>query len=215
MVSVPRVVRASATPRSAQVPGWLLLALCWLAWLWFAVQDRSMADWGVSAAALQEGRYDVLLLTMFAHAGLLHLAMNSAVLAALAPVTVVAMGGPLRGSGRFFAFYLLAGLAGSLLYVALSPDGSVPAVGASGAISGLIGFVSRLGERGRLLALFGRELATRIRDFGKANLILIALFALPALLGGGRIMIAWEAHLGGFLFGLLTAAWFLPRRRPA
>jgi membrane associated rhomboid family serine protease len=214
-VSVPRVVRATGMPRAVQVPGWILLALCWAAWLWFVVEGRSMAGWGVSAAVLAAGRYETLLLTMFAHAGLLHLGMNSAVLASLAPVTVMAMGGGARGALPFFAFYLLAGLAGSLLFVAINWGGSIPAVGASGAISGLIGFVARLAGNGRLLPLFGPELGTRIWDFGKANLILIALFALPALLGGGRIMIAWEAHLGGFLFGLLAAGWFLPQRRPA
>lgn len=216
-VSVPRVVRGvdHAPTRGAQVPGGILLALCWVAWLWFVLDGRNMAEWGISAAALAEGRYETLLLTMFAHAGLLHLGMNSAVLAALAPVTVTAMGGARSGAVPFFAFYLLAGLAGSLLYVAFNPGGTIPAVGASGAISGLIGFVARLGGGGRLLPLLGRELATRIWDFLKANLILIALFALPALFGGGGIMIAWEAHLGGFLFGLLTAGWFLRHRPPA
>ncbi|MXO73437.1 rhomboid family intramembrane serine protease [Alteraurantiacibacter buctensis] len=216
-VSVPRIVRSvgQLPSRGSHLPGGILLALCWGAWLWFVVEGRSMAKWGISAASLAEGRYDTLLLTMFAHAGLLHLGMNSAVLASLAPVTVGAMGGARRGAGPFFAFYLLAGLAGSLLYVAFNPDGTIPAVGASGAISGLIGFVARLGTHGRLLPLLGRELALRIWDFLKANLILIALFALPALFGGGGIMIAWEAHLGGFLFGLLTAGWFLRHRAPA
>lgn len=214
---MPRVVRRVDQPpsRSAQVPGWILLALCWGAWLWFVLEGRSMAQWGISAAALAQGRYDTLLLTMFAHAGLLHLGMNSAVLASLAPVTVSAMGGARGGAMPFFAFYLLAGLAGSLLYVAFNPAGTIPAVGASGAISGLIGFVARLGGGGRLLPLLGRELGWRIWDFLKANLILIALFALPALFGGGGIMIAWEAHLGGFLFGLLTAGWFLRHRATA
>lgn len=214
---MPRIVRGVGQPpsRGAQVPGWILLALCWIAWLWFVIEGRSMAEWGISAATLAQGRYETLLLTMFAHAGLLHLGMNSAVLASLAPVTVSAMGGGQRGALPFFAFYLLAGLAGSLLYVGFNPGGTIPAVGASGAISGLIGFVARLGTHGRLLPLLGRELATRIWDFLKANLILIALFALPALFGGGGIMIAWEAHLGGFLFGLLTAGLFLRHRATA
>ena len=121
----------------------------------------------------------------------------------------------MKGAGRYVAFYLLAGLAGALLYVAINPQGTIPAVGASGAISGLIGFVSRLGPRGTVLPLFSAELGRRIWQFIKANLILIAIFTLPfLLLGGGGILIAWEGHLGGFLFGLATAGLFAARRTP-
>jgi len=49
-------------------------------------------------------------------------------------------------------------------------------------------------------------------SFIKANLILIALFAIPFFLGGTGILIAWEGHLGGFLFGLFAAGAFMPRR---
>lgn len=220
-VSVPRAGRfrqgGVTLPRGAHAPGLVLLALIWAAWLWHLPEGGDMREWGISAAALAQGRWDTLLLHMFAHAGLLHIAMNSAVLAGFAPILVLAMGGAagsrLGGAVRFFAFYLLAGLAGALLYVAINPGGNIPAVGASGAISGMIGFVSRLDGRGGLLPVLSGVLGRRIWDFVKANLILIVLFAIPFFLGGTGMLIAWEGHLGGFLFGLFFAGPFVARRQ--
>lgn len=167
-----------------------------------------MREWGISAAALAEGRYDTLWLHMFAHAGLLHIGMNSAVLLGFAGPLVWAMGAGTGGSLRFLAFYLLAGLAGAALYVGLNPAGNIPAVGASGAISGMLGYVARLGDRGRLLPLLSSELWRRVWSFAKTNLILIVIFAIPFFFGGSGMLIAWEGHLGGFAFGLLAAGLF-------
>ncbi|MFC3099152.1 rhomboid family intramembrane serine protease [Altererythrobacter palmitatis] len=222
-VSVPRAGKRIGPPRMnlprrLHAPGFVLLALIWAAWLWHLPQGGDMREWGISAQALAHGRWDTLLLHMFAHANILHIGMNSAVLAGFAPLLVLTMGGrdvvtggPLGAAAlRFYAFYLLAGLAGALLYVAINPGGVIPAVGASGAISGMIGFMSRLDGNGSLLPVTSRALARRIWDFVKANLILIAIFAIPFFLGGTGMLIAWEGHLGGFLFGLLFAGFFLP-----
>ncbi len=212
-VSVPRTGRPRALPPGTHAAAVILLALCWLAWGWSLVtQGGDMREWGVSAAALQEGRWDTLWLHMFAHAGLFHIGMNSLVLFAFGGPVVWAMGGGIGGSLRFLAFYLLAGLAGALLYVGLNPEGTIPAVGASGAISGMIGFISRLGSKAQLLPLASNGMWARIWEFVKANLILIAIFAIPFFLGGTGILIAWEGHLGGFLFGLLAAGLFMPKR---
>lgn len=197
-------------PRTVHIPGAVLLALCWGAWLWHLPSGGDMREWGISAAALEQGRYDTLVLHLFAHANLLHIGMNSAVLLGFSGPLVWVMGGWPKGAPRFLAFYLLAGLAGAVLYVGLNPGGEIPAVGASGAISGLIGVGARL-DRGRLLPLGSRELWRRIWDFVKANLILMALFAIPFFLGGSGMLIAWEGHLGGLLFGLLAAGPFAGR----
>ncbi|HSG57536.1 MAG TPA: rhomboid family intramembrane serine protease [Paracoccaceae bacterium] len=217
-VSVPRTApQRFHLPKIVHIPGAILLALIWAAWLWHLPSGGDMREWGISALALQQGRYDTIVLTMFAHAGLLHIGMNSAVLLGFAGPLVWAMGAKdhqgLRASLRFFAFYLLSGLAGSAMYVGLNWGGDIPAVGASGAISGMIGFVSRLGSRGQMLPLLSRELGRRVWDFAKANLILIVIFAIPFFLGGTGIMIAWEAHLGGFLFGLVATGLFAGGRR--
>ncbi len=201
-------------PRSVHIPGAILLALCWAAWLWHLPASNDLAgdmrEWGISAAALEQGRFGTIVLHMFAHASLLHIGMNSAVLLGFAGPLVWVMGGWPSGGPRFIAFYLLSGLAGAALYLALNPGGDIPAVGASGAISGMIGFGARL-DRGRLLPLASRELWRRVWDFVKANLILMALFAVPFFLGGSGVLIAWEGHLGGLLFGLLASGLFLAK----
>lgn len=73
---------ASAIPRAAHIPGAILLAMIWAAWL--LVPGPAMYGWGVSGAAMQAGRYENLALHMFAHAGLLHIGFNSVVLFSLA-----------------------------------------------------------------------------------------------------------------------------------
>jgi len=214
VVSVPRTGRPRALPFNVYLPGFILLGLCWAAWLWhLGVNEGDMREWGVSAAALAQGRWDTIYLHMFAHAGLFHILMNSLVLAAFGGPVVWAMGGRLGGALRFFLFYGLSGLCGAALYVGLNPDGNIPAVGASGAISGMIGFVARLGSRGQILSLTSRDMWGRVWDFIKANLILIGIFAIPFFLGGSGIMIAWEGHLGGFLFGLFAAGLFVGKPR--
>lgn len=210
-VSVPRTAppRAGSLPKSVHIPGAILLAMCWAAWLLHYPSGGDMRDWGISSAALLQGRYETIILHMFAHAGLLHISMNSLVLFSFAGPLVWAMGSGLAGSVRFTVFYLISGLCGGALYVALNAGDNIPAVGASGAISGMIGFVARLDAGKRLLPVFSRELGSRIWEFVKANLILIAIFAIPMLLGGSGMLIAWEGHLGGFLFGLFAASLFL------
>ena len=200
-------------PKQVHIIGGLIAALCWIAWL-MPMSRASMYDWGISWLALSEGRYETLLLNMFAHGGLLHISMNTLVLLGFAGPIVWTMGkwNFFGGSARFVVFYLLSGLAGAAFYVGFNWGGLIPAVGASGAISGMIGFVSRMQPGGQLLPLFSRELLRRIWGFVKANLILIALFAVPFLLGGTGMLIAWEAHLGGFVFGLLSAGLFLPAK---
>lgn len=208
-ISLPKAGTRMNLPRAVHIIGGLLVALCWIAWL-MHMPGGDMREWGISAAALAQGRYETIGLHMFAHAGLFHIAMNSLVLLGFAGPIVWVMGGQnyLGGSLRFLLFYLISGLAGGALYVALNPGGNIPAVGASGAISGMIGFVSRIQPGGELLPVFSRALGLRVWDFVKANLFIIALFGIPFLLGGSGVLIAWEGHLGGFLFGLLAAGLF-------
>lgn len=198
-------------PKSAHLPGLILLAAIWLAYLWHL--PGGMLDWGLSGAALAAGHYDTIALHMFAHAGLMHIGFNSVVLFSLAGPLLTRMGMFPASWLRFFAFYFLSGLAGAALYLALHPQSSIPMVGASGAISGLIGLVARLSsEHDGLVPLFSAELGRRVWGFVKANLVLILLFTVPIALMGGAGGIAWEAHLGGFLVGLLGAKLFLVRR---
>lgn len=210
----PRRLIGSHVPKSAHTPGLILLAVIWAAWLYHL--PGGMRDWGLSAAALEQGRYKNIALHMFAHAGLLHIAFNSIVLFSLSGPLLTWMGCSPASWLRYALFYALAGMAGAGFYLAVHPSGEIPMVGASGAISGLIGLVSRLsGEHRGLVPLFSAEMGRRIWRFVKANLWLIALITVPILLAGGAGGIAWEAHLGGFLLGLVAAPVFLVSARDA
>lgn len=109
----------------------------------------------------------------------------------------------------FLAFYVMCGIAGGLTHFAFHPYDATPMVGASGAISGLMGgtlrFALRLfapmgAEYGRLAPLFARPVLV-------ASAIYVGLNVMTGVVGAAGVeeaaMIAWEAHVGGFLFGLI------------
>lgn len=163
--------------------------------------------WGTSAEALKIGRWDTLFTHMFVHANAIHLAFNLSGMAAFAyPVAKVFPKSP-PGRLLFFALYLISGLAGGLTFVAINPDGSAPVVGASGAICGLWGAATALYTRGALPGALLKPPARRqVIAFIAMNLILVGLVFVATGLAGGPIGgVAWEAHLGGFIVGLILA----------
>lgn len=162
----------------------------------------------LSRGTLQEGWWWTPLSSMFMHAGILHLAMNMSALLPFGLILSRRFGPGLRGQGAWLAFYLLAGLAGDAVYLALQPDPMALVVGASGAIFGLWGGVIRLSREGEVLPLFSRDVLRQLGGPIIANVVVVLAFGLG---GGGGI--AWQAHLGGFLFGLLAIGVFLPRRQ--
>jgi membrane associated rhomboid family serine protease len=191
------------------------------AWLTTALAFIPARVGGV-AADLPGGRVAVVtsfVTHQFVHGDVAHLLINSAWL--------LAFGTPVArrtDAVRFLAFFLLTGIAGALLYLAV--NGSIPilVVGASGAISGLMGaafrFLFNSAEDGGGLALAGARsmplmpLAETLRD--RRILIAVAGWTvLNVLLAWGAVGlteaaagIAWEAHLGGFYAGLLLYGFF-------
>lgn len=132
---------------------------------------------------------------MFIHGGLLHLAGNAFYLWIFGPRIE-----DLLGHGRFLLFYLVCGLAASALQVASNPDSYAPIVGASGAVSGLLGGYAVSYPTGRLRLLWPPMQLP-------AALFLLAWILIQVLsgLGAGASAssgIAWWAHVGGFLTGM-------------
>jgi membrane associated rhomboid family serine protease len=168
--------------------------------------------WALSAQRLAAGAYDTLLTHMFSHAGFLHIFMNLTALATFSAVVVPWLG---RGAGawlRYYALFLLSGLAGALMFLAIHPNGATPMLGASGAICGVWGAAVRLPPYGgALLPIRNPLVFARIRQFAVSNLVIFAIIFGLVLLSGGQGGLAWEAHLGGFLFGLLTVPLFAVR----
>jgi membrane associated rhomboid family serine protease len=121
------------------------------------------------------------------------------------------------GHGRFLAFYLLCGVAAAMLQVAFSPGSSVPMVGASGAIAGVLGAYLVMFPHSRILTLVPIFVVVQIIEV--PALYFLGFWFLLQLFGGvGSLSrtadvggVAFWAHAGGFLAGVV-AVWFF--RRP-
>ena len=133
-----------------------------------------------------EGQAWRLVTSTFLHSGITHLALNMLSLYFLGSFAEVAF-----GRGRFLALYLVSGIAGGLAYLYFGPF-QVPAVGASGAIFGLLGGV------------FGFTI--RQGTFSTQNPIIRQLLILTALnlfLGATIPNVSNTAHVGGLVGGLV------------
>lgn len=159
------------------------------------------------AEVTQYGRWGTLLTPLFLHGGWIHDLMNAvAALAFGAPVARL-FGLTLRGALVFFVFYLVCGLLSSIGYVMAHPSSLAPVVGASGAVSGLMGGASRLMEqRGRLGPLVSRTTVGMAVTWTVVNLI---IGYVPVMPGTGGAGIAWEAHVAGYFAGLLLIGPFV------
>jgi membrane associated rhomboid family serine protease len=117
------------------------------------------------------------------------------------------------GRLRYSAFYLLSGIAASVAQIAFAPASTVPNLGASGAIAGVMGafLITYPGDRIRTLLFFG--IFVKIARIPAGVLIgfwfLIQLFsqvgAVADVQAGG---VAYMAHVGGFIFGAVSARFF-------
>jgi len=177
--------------------------------------DAFVMQWSEIPATIVAGHHWVTILTaMFMHAGWMHIIGNMVFLWAFGPEIEDAMG-PLW----YLAFYLLSGLAASLAQIALMPSSTIPNLGASGAIAGVMGafLVTYPHDQIRAVLLLGWW--TRITLIPAALLIgfwfLIQIFdqvgAVADVKTGGGV--AYAAHVGGFIFGAVTARIFERFRR--
>lgn len=185
----------------------LALAAIWI----LNFQTDWLSRWGAGWHALESGQYDTILLHMFAHVGLVHLAMNCAVLWVFGTEVIDRFGRLPFNVFRFVVFYLMAGVAGLAAYLVLHPYGVTPMVGASGAICGLVGLLWRVSpDDGAILPFWSKRTRILMKRFAVDHLPWILTVTLPALLIGSGGGIAWEAHLGGLIFGLWAGPKFLP-----
>jgi membrane associated rhomboid family serine protease len=122
------------------------------------------------------------------------------------------------GQTGYLAFYLMSGVAAALLQVFVLPGSGQPMVGASGAIAGVLGAYLIMYPRARVASLVPILFIFTIIEipavvflvFWFITQLFSGLMTLNGSSGGG---IAWWAHIGGFLFGMLAAQFFA--RRPA
>lgn len=161
--------------------------------------------WGLVPVRLAYGEgYATLVTSMFVHAGVIHLGGNM--------LFLWIFGDNLEdklGHAGFLGFYLACGLGAAAMQILSAPMSEVPMVGASGAIAGVLGGYLLLFPRARVDVLFFFIVFFRIIAL-PAWIMLGAWFALqvvsgltnPADLGG----VAYWAHAGGFLVGVVLAA---------
>ncbi len=112
------------------------------------------------------------------------------------------------GHAGYLLFYLAAGVTASLAHIFADPTSSVPVIGASGAIAGVLGIYFILFPRAQVLTLIPIGfLITTARISAKFFLIFwffLQVFNVFILTGGNAQSVAWWAHIGGFLFGAGT-----------
>jgi rhomboid family protein len=164
------------------------------------------ADLGDSPAA-----WITLLTSMFVHAGWLHLGLNLLYLAVFGPPVERRL-----GAARFGMIYLASGLLGNAAHLLVQPDSTVPAVGASGAISGVIAAHLVLFP-GATLGSLAPVLFLHVVETTPVLLLLLVWLAAQLFSGVASLTtsagIAWWAHLSGFLTGLALASLLKGRRR--
>jgi membrane associated rhomboid family serine protease len=120
------------------------------------------------------------------------------------------------GKLRYLLFYLLSGVAAVLLQTYLQPDSQQPMIGASGAIAGVLGAYLISFPRARIASLVPILFIFTIIEV-PAALFLIIWFLIQvysglfAMQGASASGIAWWAHIGGFIFGLIMVFFFLRR----
>ncbi len=208
--------------RSLPIVNWMLLILNVAVFLWVASRGRYADAWvatfGLVPARfllyLDFGNVLTLFTSMFLHGGWAHLFSNMLALYIFGDNVEDRM-----GSRRYLIFYLTCGVIAALVHIAFNPTSPIPTIGASGAISGVLAAYLIYFPSARvitLVPLFFLPWFVEIPAIVYLGLWFISqlfngVFAIVTdaqALGG----IAWWAHIGGFVGGLLLAP-LLARRR--
>ena len=158
--------------------------------------------------------YLTLLTSMFMHGGLAHIAGNMWFLWIFGDNIEHDL-----GRARYIAFYLLCGLLASLAHVLVSawgPSAEIPSLGASGAISGVMGAYLLLHPKRRVTVLMLRTVMNVPGYVAVGLWFVFQVISGLGMLGGMSTGVAYAAHVGGFLAGLALAKPFLiGRKKPS
>ena len=214
---------------------WALIALNVLAYLWEsshaiggeAALRAFLSEWGLVPAryfvpgwgpahGLDPSDWWPFLTNTFLHGGLLHLVFNMWTLYIFGPAVEDRM-----GSLSYVLFYLACGIGASFAHAWMNPTSTLPAIGASGAIAGIVGAYMRLFPHSRVVVLvpvffypfFFEVYAFFFAGFWFLTQLMQGMASLsrPAAATGG---VAWWAHVGGFVLGwLIAGAWGEEGRR--
>ena len=157
--------------------------------------DAFVLKWSETPANIVAGHHWITIFTaMFMHAGWMHIIGNMVFLWAFGPEVEDSMG-PLK----YLVFYLLSGLAASLAQIALMPHSTVPNLGASGAIAGVMGafLVTYPHDQIRTLLLLGWFDPHYFYSRGALDRTLVSDSALQSGRRRGRCTVGWRRRLCG------------------
>lgn len=184
----------------------LIAANAWVFLQELTYGQRFVYMYSVIPARIAAGRsWGTILTAMFMHASWLHIIGNMIYFWAFAPEIEEAL-----GRFRFLLFYLLGGVCAMVAQVAAAPYSRVPNLGASGAIAAVMGAFLVTYPRDRIKTALFFLFFIRIAFVPAA--LLIGFWFLLQLFSAGQVAqnvqqggVAYMAHIGGFLFGVLTA----------
>lgn len=169
-----------------------------------------------SPALMLQGHPERLISSLFVHGSWSHALFNAAFGLAFGAPVARFFGPRISGAVLFFLFYVAAGVLACLGFAALHWGQEASLLGASGAVSGLMGAAARLiGGEGRVGPLFSRPVVSMGAAWLVVNMIMaLAPGALIPGVGAGAA-VGWEAHLAGFAAGALLIGpfgWLAGRR---
>jgi membrane associated rhomboid family serine protease len=215
-------IRDTVPNRSFPSTTWLIIILCGVVFLFETTLrqktlEKFIVFFGIVPAEYTNHHlhglplidYISFLTTMFLHGGWLHFLGNMWFLKIFGSKVEDRM-----GHSRFLIFYLLSGISASLFYIYFSPRSSMPVIGASGAIAGVMGAYYVMFPRAKILTvipIFIFPLFIEVSAFFFLGWwFLLQLFSgtvtmvLPKT-GGG---VAWWGHIGGFIAGIVLVFFF-------
>jgi membrane associated rhomboid family serine protease len=170
--------------------------------------DAFVTEWSVIPAQVSAGHHVITILTStFMHASWSHIIGNMIFLWAFGPEMEDAM-----GPWRYLAFYLAGGVVAALAQIAGDPSSTIPNLGASGAIAAVMGGFMVTYPRDQIRTLLFLGWFVRVTYI--PALLLIGFWLLTQLISMGVIAdassggVAYLAHVGGLVFGALTARIF-------
>jgi membrane associated rhomboid family serine protease len=215
-------LRDTQRSRRKPVVNWLLIAINLLVFVYeLALTQRGLnaftVRYGVIPAVLiNPGAFPphvlemtsgwlALITSLFIHVGWFHLLGNLMYLFIFGDNVEDRL-----GHGRYAVFYLCSGIIASLAHVFSSPTSTVPTVGASGAIAGVLGAYFVMFPRARVLALI--PIGFFLPMVEVPSIVFLFLWFITNLLSGVASLgvtaqggVAWWAHIGGFIAGMLLA----------
>ena len=170
--------------------------------------DAFVMQWSAIPAQIISGHHWITIFTaMFMHGSWSHIIGNMIFLWAFGPEIEDAM-----GRGRYLLFYLAGGLVAMLAQILADPHSTVPNLGASGAIAAVMGGFMVTYPRDRIKAVLFIFVFVRVTFIPAA--LLIGFWFLTQLVHAGAVAqvqtggVAYLAHVGGFVFGAVTARLF-------